>query len=185
MTIAGTQHIDPEIFNKLFEAYRNRVYGFVLSITHSAYSAEEITQEIFIKIWLSADLMDKTENLEPYLFTMVRNRTVSYLRKAACDVKLLRELQGQMKTDINPAENKLAIEEYNKLIQKAVGQLTSRREAVYRLSREKGMTLDEIAASLHISRNTAKNHLVDALRFIRNFLLAHHVEFLLLFFLYS
>ncbi|HXB32986.1 MAG TPA: sigma factor [Puia sp.] len=70
-------------FNCLFDSYKNRIYGYVLAIAHSPYAAEEITQEIFIKIWLCRDLLDEVENLDGYIFTIARNRTLNYLRKAA------------------------------------------------------------------------------------------------------
>src|SRR5580692_8173228 len=80
-------------FKRLFDSYKNRVYGYVMAITHSPYSAEEITQEIFIKLWLCRDLLHEVENLDGYIFTIARNRTLNHLRKAAYDTRLLRELQ--------------------------------------------------------------------------------------------
>jgi len=185
MSAVGVQHIDLDVFNGLFDKYKNRLYGYILSLTHSEYYAEEITQELFIKVWISRDLLAKAENLEHYLFTMARNRTITFLRDAAANMKVLQHLQAQMKTDRNPAEDRLAKQEYDKLLLQAVGQLSPQRKTVYQLSRDKGLTLDEIAAEMGISRNTAKNHLIAALQFIRTFLTDHRMEMLLLFVLYA
>ncbi|HEY9261686.1 RNA polymerase sigma-70 factor [Chitinophaga sp.] len=185
MQASRVQHIDISVFNGLFDKYKNRLYGYILSLTHSEYYAEEITQEIFIKIWISRDLLAKAENLEHYLFTMARNRTISFLRGAAVDMKVLQHLQSQMNTDGNPAEDRLARQEYDKLLLQAVAQLSPQRRTVYQLSRDKGLTLDEIATQMGISRNTAKNHLMAALQFIRSFLSTHQMELLLFFWFYS
>src|ERR1700722_15479295 len=80
-------------FKRLFDSYKNRVFGYVLAIAHSPYAAEEITQEIFIKLWLCRDILHEVGNLDGYIFTIARHRTLNHLRKAAHDVKLLRELQ--------------------------------------------------------------------------------------------
>src|SRR5882724_9837047 len=90
------RHITETSFKCLFDNYKNRVYGYVLAISHSPYTAEEITQEIFIKLWLCRDILDEVENLEAYIFSIARNKTLNHLRKAAHNIKLLHELQGRM-----------------------------------------------------------------------------------------
>src|SRR5580704_5293769 len=82
-----------ESFKRLFDSYKNRLYGYVLAIARSSYTAEEITQEIFIKLWLCRDILHEVDNLDGYIFTIARNRTLNHLRKAANDARLLRELQ--------------------------------------------------------------------------------------------
>src|ERR1700722_16294202 len=86
-------YFSDESFKRLFDNYKNRLYGYVLAIARSPYTAEEITQEIFIKLWLCRDVLHKVDNLDGYIFTMARNGTLNHLRKAAYDVKLLHELQ--------------------------------------------------------------------------------------------
>src|ERR1700761_6283752 len=93
-----------EAFKRLFDSYKNRLYGYVLAITHSHYTAEEITQEIFIKLWLCRDMLHGVENMDRYLFAIARNKTLNHLRKAAYDVKLLRELQEKAMAD-HPLDN--------------------------------------------------------------------------------
>ena len=80
-------------FKRLFDNYKNRLFGYVLTIARSPYVAEEITQEIFIKLWLCRDILHEVDNLDGYIFTIARNRTLNHLRKAGHDIKLLRELQ--------------------------------------------------------------------------------------------
>ena len=88
--------IKDDEFKQLFDTYKNRLYGYVLAIAHSKYVAEEITQEIFIKLWLCRDILHEVDNLEGYIFTIARNKTLNHLRKAAHNVKLLHELQDHV-----------------------------------------------------------------------------------------
>jgi len=164
---------DPS-FKRLFDTYKNRLYGYILAITRSGYAAEEITQEIFIKLWLCRDLLHEVDNLDGYIFTMARNKTLNHLRKAANDSRLLHELQelGQSRQHNNVEERALA-GEYERLLRDALALLSPQRRLVYLLSRESGLNHEQIADQLHLSRNTVKNHMVEALRFIRQYLGDH------------
>jgi RNA polymerase sigma-70 factor (family 1) len=171
-------------FKRLFDSYKNRLYGYVLAITRSHYTAEEITQEIFIKLWLCRDILHEVDNLDGYIFTMARNKTLNYLRKAAYDVKLLHHLQQQALPENNNVEERALLSEYDRLLRDALSLLSPQRRLVYQLSRDNGLNHDEIANQLHLSRNTVKNHMVEALRFIRRYLGEHGATTMILFFLF-
>jgi RNA polymerase sigma-70 factor (family 1) len=170
-------------FKRLFDTYKNRVYGYVLAIAHSPYAAEEITQEIFIKLWLCQDILHEVDNLDGYIFTIARNRTLNYLRKAAYDTRLLRELQDRAMPVYNNVEDRAVVSEYEQLLRDALSRLSPQRRRVYQLSRDGGMNHEEIAEQLHLSRNTVKNHMVEALRFIRSYLGQHGSLLVVIFFL--
>jgi RNA polymerase sigma-70 factor (family 1) len=170
-------------FKRLFDSYKNRIYGYVLAIAHSRYTAEEITQEIFIKLWVCRDLLSQVENLDGYIFTLARNRTLNYLRKVASDARLLRELQELAMPQHNNVEERVLETDYEQLLHDAVSMLSPQRRLVFQLSRDSGLNHAQIAAQLHLSRNTVKNHLVEALRFIRSYLGRHGSVLVLIFFL--
>lgn len=170
-------------FKRLFDSYKNRIYGYVLAIAHSPYAAEEITQEIFIKLWLCRDLLPGVENLDGYIFTIARNRTLNHLRKAGYDARLLRELQERMMLQHNNVEERALATEYDRLLRDALSRLSPQRRLVFQLSRDGGLNHSEIAEQLHLSRNTVKNHMVEALRFIRSYLGQHGSVLVALFFL--
>jgi RNA polymerase sigma-70 factor (family 1) len=172
-------------FRGIFETYKNRLFGYVLAITHSRYIAEEITQEIFLKLWLCRDMLDRVDNIEHYIFTIARHKTLNHLRKAAYDVKLLRELQQAMVTPANNVDEKTGYSDCEKLVQEAITLLSPQRRLVYQLSRGQGLNHNEIASHLQLSRNTVKNHLVQALQFIRDHLVRHtSISLLISFFLF-
>jgi RNA polymerase sigma-70 factor (family 1) len=170
-------------FKRLFDSYKNRVYGYVLAIAHSPYAAEEITQEIFIKLWLCRDLLHEVENLDGYIFTIARHRTLNYLRKAANDTRLLRELQALAIPQNNNVEERALATDCDQQLRDALSLLSPQRRLVFQLSRDSGLNHEEIAEQLHLSRNTVKNHMVEALRFIRGYLGQHVSVLVLIFFL--
>lgn len=163
-------------FKRLFDNYKNRLFGYVLTIARSPYVAEEITQEIFIKLWLCRDILHEVDNLDGYIFTIARNRTLNHLRKAGHDIKLLRELQelaAPERHNNNNVEEQSLVADYQRLLRDALDMLSPQRRLVYQLSRDRGLNHEEIARHLHLSRNTVKNHMVEALRFIRHYLGEH------------
>jgi RNA polymerase sigma-70 factor (family 1) len=168
-------------FRKLFDTYKNRVFGYVYTIVKSHHQAEEITQELFIKLWTSRELLAQVDNLDHYIMVMARNRTINFLRKKLSDEKGLQELTQQMTRTETSTPDKLLEDEYARLLATAIDGLSPQRKQVYQLSREQGLNLDQIAGHLGISPNTAKNHLVEALRQIREQLAKHGIGMLLLF----
>jgi RNA polymerase sigma-70 factor (ECF subfamily) len=172
-----------EMFTSLFETYKDRLFSYVLSVTHSRYIAEEITQEIFLKVWLCRRELPRVENPESYLVTVARNKTLNHLRKAHYDNKLIGELKSRMKPFTNNVDEQVSLTESDRLLQEAITMLSPQRQLVYRLSRNQGLDHQEIARQMRLSRNTVKNHLVQALRFIRAYLDNNGVFFLILYLL--
>jgi len=159
-----------ETFDSLFETYKERLFGYILAVAHSRYLAEEITQEIFLKLWLCRNELHRVENLESYLFSIARNKMLNHLRKANYDEKLIDELKSRMKPRSNDVEEQISLSESDRLVQEAITLLSPQRQLVYRLSRNQGLDHRQIAKHLRLSRHTVKNHLVQALRFIRIYL---------------
>ena len=173
-----------ETFTCLFYAYKERLFGYILAVSHSYYIAEEITQEIFLKIWLCRHELHQVENTEAYLFTIARNKTLNHLRKSRYDDKLISEIKSLMRPSSNDVQEHISLSENDRLLQEAITLLSPQRQLVYRLSRYEGLNHLEIAREMRLSRNTVKNHLVQALRFIRTYLDNNGV-FIFFFFLLS
>ena len=95
---------------------------------------------------------------------------MNHFRKAANDSKLLKELQQRMIHADNNIEEHILISDYDKSLREALTLLSPQRKLVYQLSRTQGLNHHQIAAELHLSHNTVKNHLVEALKFIRKYI---------------
>lgn len=156
-------------FNKIFDDYKHQVYNYAYSIAKSDYAAEEITQEVFIKLWKSEHLLTDVKNLNAYIYTISKNYALNHLRKATSDLKLTEEVMRVTEVERNTTDSDVQVSEYRKLIHSAICQLSPQRRLVYQL-KEDGHNYDEIANRLNLSRNTVKNHLVAAVGSIRTYL---------------
>src|SRR5882762_5460894 len=83
-------------FVHLFHQYKVPIHDYVQAITGDHHTAEEITQEIFIKLWKKQADLQHIEHIEQYIFRMARNQSMDYFKKVALDAKLAGELKQRM-----------------------------------------------------------------------------------------
>ena len=158
---------DKSAFREIYIRNYTRLKYFVLRYTKSEYVAEEIVQEVFIKVWVNRDQIKAEKPIEPYIYRIARNHTFNYLKKAAYQQELKDELSRNMQRVRNATEEMVASSELGNLLEQALQKLTPKKRMIYELSREQGKSLDEIAQQMNLSKKTVKNHLWEALTFIR------------------
>lgn len=156
-------------FDAIYEKYSKRLYVFVFRYIKQKTDAEEIVQEVFLKIWESREKIDLYSSFDSFLFTIAYNNTISLLRKRVNEKKYLEHLK--QKQQVNEGEGIIAemhFKEIEKRVKFLLEQLTPRQKEIFYLSREEGLTHEEIAKKLNISANTVKNHLVATLAFLKS-----------------
>jgi RNA polymerase sigma-70 factor (family 1) len=161
---------DEDAFAELFRRYDRRIYPFVLKMIHAQTLAEEVTQEIFIKIWQHRDKLIAIDQPEAYIFTIAVRHTLDHIKKRLNEQKMLQGLSAIQLQSHNDTEEHLLLHDKQALIQQAVDQLPPQQKTVYLLSRQQGLSYEDIARQLQLSPNTVRNHLVKALQFIRTWL---------------
>lgn len=164
---------DEEAFQTIFERYRPTVLSYLLRVVKLREDAEELTQEILLKIWIGREGLAGIESPQHYLLTMARNKAVDYLRKVSLDLRMRQKIWERISEHRNPTEEQIFANDSATLIAEAVYKLTPQKQTIFRLSRMEGFTHDQIAVQLSISKNTVKNHIVESVRFIKNYLLHH------------
>jgi len=171
--IKGIKDGDNESFEKIYLKYKDKLYFFCLKQIRSDYIAREILQDTFIKVWNYRQKIDEKMNFEGFLFTLMKNRLINYL-KADEKRKYHHSICHQYAPDLSEeTENDIIYNNYTQVVGEAVESLASRRKEVFKLSRENGFTYKEIATTLGISVNTVEIHMGNALRDIRNYLDKH------------
>jgi RNA polymerase sigma-70 factor (family 1) len=160
-----------QAFAVLVERKWNNIYMQALTYVKSTHQAQDIVQEVFIKIWQSRKQLPAVERFDSFLFIIARNHIVSELRK---------------KTILPLHDDVLDIEEKNYLPDKALSQknlaaliaraielLPQQQKKAYLLSRDVGLSHEEIAENMQVSKEAAKKHICRALNFLRTYIRAH------------
>ena len=160
---------DERAFETIYHHYNKRLAPFVDKMVRSPELAEEIVQDIFVQLWLNRHLLQNVNHPTSYLFNIATNKTLDYLKKIANNAKLMERIAIRSTEYGNETEERIIFRESAAIIQMAVSALPEQRKMIYHLSRNEGLTHEQIAERLNISRHTVKNQLVHALKYIRNF----------------
>ena len=159
---------DQKAFTVLVDLYWNQVYGHALAYVKSSPRAQEVTQDVFLHLWNKRDRLPEVNNFKNYLFILGRNRIISSMRKKLDEpadhdhIETLREV-------LTP-DQQLRYKEVYALILDGIEQLPPARKTIFKMSRLEGMSYEEIARRMNISKNTVKGHIVLALNFLRTWL---------------
>ena len=172
---------DETAFTEMFFHYTARIHPFINKMTRSEEVTEEIVQDVFVSLWKNREKLPGIDNYTAYIFTIASNRTFNYLKSKAREVKRLQEVAKAASDFTNVTEETIDGNESRDLINKLVNRLTPQKKLIYQLTREQGLTHDEIAGQLNISKNTVKNHLVETLKYLRKNLIRIHPIFIIWF----
>lgn len=155
---------DEDAFRELFDRYFDRVMQFMYGFTHDRSIAEDLTQELFIKLWCHRELLPGIQSLNAYVYRAARNITINALRTQGRSVSLTKIIDP--KESVLPDDLYYALEK-QLLIDLTVEQLPERPRQIFRMSRIEGLSNEEIARRLEITVKTVENHLNIALKRIR------------------
>lgn len=157
---------DRNSFNILFEKYYVRLSRFALSYTKSKDLAEEAVQNMFVKIWCQRNHLEITTSVISYLFTAVKNQALNEIKK------LMVRKNYEAEYAEKPIENISSLDEksFKKEVDSAVDQLPEKCREIFILSRSDGLTYEEIAEYLNISKKTVDNQMGIAFKKLRELL---------------
>lgn len=173
---------DQKAFNKLFERYRDHLFHYLLKITKSNETSEEIVLDVFLKIWTGRSILTEIDNFEAFLFRVGRNKAFDFLRWTQKSKFQQMELWNRMHEmhASETADYDISLQETTLIIQMAIEQLSPQRKRVFQMSREEGLTYEQISKRLQISTHTVRNHVAASLQFIRSHLKAEYGWILIL-----
>lgn len=169
-------------FRKLYEKYYRDIYAFGFSLLKSKARAEDLVQEVFLKVWINKKTLDPDLSFRSFIFTITRNLAFNTLSRAANSRNLKEEIFYKSQKNTNTTDHKLRDANYKRLKEKALSELTPRCKQVFQMSRYEGKTYREIGDELGVSENTVRNQMSTALATIRDYLIKHgDIVFLMMF----
>lgn len=161
---------DEEAFCRLYAIYRKRLIYFTMKFVKSADFAEDIFQEAFVAVWHSRQFIDPEKSFRSYIYTIVRNRILNLIRDIDNEARAKAGMSNLSAQQTDSADEHMALHELESLIASGKKSLTPRQRQIFEMSREQGMTNEEIAKNLGLSVNTVNDHISDSLRTLREYL---------------
>ncbi|MEL1255926.1 RNA polymerase sigma-70 factor [Flavobacterium sp. DGU38] len=154
-------------FTILYNRYKNGVYSTALKITRSKILAEEVVQDVFLKIWQNQQNLADIVNFENYLFIISRNHIFDMIKKVARETSLPVELTYKNTTS-EDTDTAVKDDQYNIILNQIVEQLPPQQQKVYKMAKLEGLSHQKIGEDLGISTDTVKKHMAQALKFVRH-----------------
>lgn len=164
---------DQRAFQVVYERYKKKIYTYSFGLLHSDILAEEVMQEVFLKIWCLGEGLKDIRDLDAFMKTVTRNRSLDFLRKAVSAKKADVELTKNYSEAHNETEEAILLQDTRRVLNNAIDLLPQQQREVYLLCQIEGLKYEEVAAKLNISTNTVKTHMKRALASLRQHVRSH------------
>ena len=165
-------------YEVLFHKYYPTFFAFIKGMTKETAVAEDIAQNIFMKVWLNREKLDAAKSIRNYLFVLAKHEIYNYFRTKSRTFTTLKEAIAQTESkggggtlpSRNEIEEKLDLAETAEQVEIIVGKMPPQRQQIFRMSRFEHMPSREIAEQLNLSVRTVDKHLELALKELRKYL---------------
>lgn len=161
LALAAGSH---QAFRQIFDFYRNRVFGYALRYLKTEELAEEIVQEIFLKLWLNREKLHEISNFGGYLRRLSVNRVLDEIRSQHSKRNAVLKSINDWNEEDTSMEKKIYDKDSAAYIDKLLLQIPKQQQLVYRLCHIEGLKQKEVAEKLQLSTSTVKNHLKEAVK---------------------
>ena len=157
-------------YEELFLIHYKSLTLTAYRLLNDANAAEDIVQDVFCKLWEKKEQLQITTSLKSYLFQMVINHSLNYLKKN----KALHNRETLYGTSWNNEEdtttNEMNLKETEKRIEQTINNLPPNCRLVFILNRYEEFSYKQIASELNISVKAVENHIIKALKSLRSIL---------------
>ncbi|MBE9600764.1 RNA polymerase sigma factor [Pedobacter sp. MC2016-24] len=166
---AGDEHA----FTLFYYRYHKTVYLFAYRILDAEELAEELVQEVMLKIWMLGDELLKIDHIGNYLRVMCKNRCYNQLRKLRRELGKNKTAAEDWQEESNETEETILLNDAKGLLEEAIARLPAQQREVYNLCQVQGLKYEEAARQLNLSVLTVQSYMKIALRSVRNTMRNH------------
>ncbi|MEQ9219130.1 MAG: RNA polymerase sigma-70 factor [Cyclobacteriaceae bacterium] len=160
---------DQVAFKALFDQYHGKLFELARFYSKSDQVAEEVTNDVFVKIWNKRSKLTSIKQLESYLYIATKNETLTYLRNNKKELALMsiNQVELSLKLQVQDAEHTFLDSELLKALEESIRNLPEKSGLVYRMVKEDNLSYKEVAKVLDLSVKSIEKHMGLALKRIR------------------
>lgn len=169
--------------NALKQLYDNQVrklYYFILRTAKSQQLAEDVVQDVFIKIWENRLQIDPEQPFKTYLYTIAKRHLLNLLKRLQHEADILDEIRKYSIPVENTTELNIEYTESNEILNEAITKLPTQCREVFVRCKIQGHSYKQVAAQLGITEGTVNGQMVKALRSIKEYMTFKNTIVLLL-----
>lgn len=164
--VEGLKKGNMSSFRILFDEKYAQFYAFINGLVKNSWIAEDITQNVFMKVWINKEKLNPGQSLHNYLYVLAKNEVRDHFRLKANSAH--QQLQGQDKIFVEDFDGTIDAKMMKEQVAEIVSKMPEQRRLVFSLSREKLLSNKQIARELNLSVRTVERHILLALKDIRS-----------------
>ncbi len=153
-----------------YHQYSLQIYRKLLKMVRVNVIAEELMQDVFVRIWDKRHCIDPQQSFRSYLYTVAQNLVYDMYRKIAREEKLQNILRSANSELYVHVEEDMFLKETHQMLDRAINNLPSQQKLVFTLCKLEGKSYEDASAALGISTSTINGHIVKATRSIKSYL---------------
>jgi len=157
-------------FTYFYERHSLIIYRKIKKMVKVDVLADELMQDVFVRLWDKRHLIDPEKPLKSYLFLIAQNLVYDFYRKLGREERLQSEVMKQFSETYLHSEEEVILKETQELLNRAVEHLPAQQRLVFRLCKLEGKTYEQVSRELGISTATINTHIVRATKSIKEFM---------------
>lgn len=163
-------------FRALFDKYHHQLYLFASKMGVPREEAECVVQEVFISVWRSRSTIDETLSLKAYLYTITKRLVIKKIKRKALEDSYLSDPNNLQPVYHQQTEDYIIFTNLLDQANEGINKLSPGRKQIFMLSKQQGLTNEEIADKLNLSKRTVENQLYRATKELRDILGPDFIE---------
>lgn len=171
-------------YQELFERYAPRIYQFSLSYLKNKSDAEELIQDVFLKIWEKREMLDHNKSIKSLIFKISVNTIYDFIRRKNIESAFNDFAKLNFEPGTNETWHSVILEDLKQNLQTLILQLPEQQRKIFEMSKNEGLNSDEIALRMNLSKRTVENHLYRAVSFLKQYFRNESMIAFLFFYLY-
>lgn len=159
---------DKTALDMIYNYYYPRLYVFAKRFLKVEDDINDILQEVFVKLWENRKNIKNVETFNAWIFTITKNTVVSYFREKIKLTEFESRVREMATNEGYLTDTSAEYEDIKEKVGQLIEQLPEKRKHIFKLSREQGLSNKEIAAEMGISIKTVEDHIMHAIRFLKD-----------------
>ena len=164
------KHGDEQAFDHFYQLYSLPIYRKLLKMIKVDILAEELMQDVFVRLWDKRHLIEPGQPFKSYLYLIAQNLVHDFYRKVAREERLQSEIKAFSTELYLHTEERLFLKETKEILDKAINQLPAQQKLVFNLCKIEGKSYEEVSDALGISTSTINGHIVKATKNIKEYM---------------